>query len=229
MESHWVLIIGRVRRSRDFSFFDSSPSKRVWISFPNVPPGRSAERLTLRHTWPWATFRLGWAFSSLGVCTRRKSRIAARIAGGLIVLCALPGFASAQDATWGGTASDLWNNAANWISTPPAVPTGTATFDSSAPPSARSITFSELSTSVGTLVFGAPGYAFAITNPVLPPSPSLSSNSLVITGRWHPGRQSGQCADVQCFLSAAPIRKHEHGWPGDFKRLQYRSHCLCWQ
>jgi hypothetical protein len=72
------------------------------ISFPNVPPGRSAERLMLCHTWPWATFRLGWAFSSLGVCMRRKSRIAARIAGPVVILCALPGFASAQNATWNG-------------------------------------------------------------------------------------------------------------------------------
>ena len=68
------------------------------IAFPNVPPERSAERLTLRHTWrPWTSFRLGRVFSSLGVCLGRKSRIAARIAGPVIILCALPGFAYAQD------------------------------------------------------------------------------------------------------------------------------------
>ena len=86
------------------------------IAFPNVPPEKGrAERLTLRHIWrPWASFRLGWVFSSLGVCLRRKSRIAARIAGPVIILCALPGFASAQ-ATWEGSVNSNWNEPGNWI------------------------------------------------------------------------------------------------------------------
>ena len=71
------------------------------IAFPNVPPERSGERLALRHAWrPWTRFRLGRVFSSLGICLRRKMRAAARVAGPAIILCALPGFASAQDATW---------------------------------------------------------------------------------------------------------------------------------
>ena len=45
------------------------------IVFPNVPPERSVERLTLRGTWlPRTRFRLRRVFSSLGVCLRRKSQ-----------------------------------------------------------------------------------------------------------------------------------------------------------
>ena len=64
----------------------------------------SVESLKLRHIW-WSrtSFRLGCVFSSLGVCLRRKVQIAARLAGPVVILCALPGFASAQDATWVGT------------------------------------------------------------------------------------------------------------------------------
>ena len=129
------------------------------IAFPNVPPERSAERLTLRHTW--ASFRLGRVLSSLGACLRRKYKTAARIAGPVIILCALPGFASAQDATWSGTGSDnLWNNSANWISTPPppAVPgaTGTATFGAGSPTSISTLG----GVSVGALEFNAPAYTF---------------------------------------------------------------------
>ena len=140
------------------------------IAFPNVPPERSVERLTLRHTWrPWTSFRLGWAFSSLRVCLRCKSRIAARIAGPLVILCALPGFASAQDATWSATPSSPdFNTATNW--TPATVPTGTATFDSS---TQKDITFSAPAT-VETLQFNAPGYVFEVPYPL--------SSPLTITG-----------------------------------------------
>ena len=64
----------------------------------------------------------------------RNFKIAARITGPAIILCALPGLASAQ--TWGGTGGDtLWNNPANW--NPSGVPasTGTAIFGTGAPTS----------------------------------------------------------------------------------------------
>ena len=124
MESHNAHIAAR--RSRDFSFFAScraSASGR--ISDPALEKS-GVETQTLRHAWRlWKSFRLGLVFSSLGMCLRRKS--AARIAGPVIILCALPGLASAQ--TWGGTGGDtLWNNPANW--NPSGVPasTGTATY-----------------------------------------------------------------------------------------------------
>ena len=67
------------------------------IAYPNWPLKKSnSESHTLRHIWrPWMSFRLGWLISPLWVCLRRKSRIAARIAGPVVILCALPGFASA--------------------------------------------------------------------------------------------------------------------------------------
>ena len=39
----------------------SIPAERArLVSFPNVPPERSVEQLTPRHTWrPWTSFRLG--------------------------------------------------------------------------------------------------------------------------------------------------------------------------
>ena len=134
------------------------------IAFPNRPLENSGlESLTLRHIWrPWTNAsRLDRAFSYLEVCLRRKYKTAARIAGPVIILCALPGFASAQDATWSGTGSDnLWNNSANWISTPPppAVPgaTGTATFGAGSPTSISTLG----GVSVGALEFNAPAYTF---------------------------------------------------------------------
>ena len=68
------------------------------ISFPNWPPNKgNSESLTLRHTWPPRTsFQLGWLIFSLRVCLRCKFRITARIAGPVITLCALPGFAAAM-------------------------------------------------------------------------------------------------------------------------------------
>ena len=85
----------------------------------------------------------------------RKFPIAARIAGPVIILCALPGFASAQDATWVGTASGYFSNPANW--NPNTVPTGTATFNPSTP---TSITFSAAPTDIQNLSFNAPNYTF---------------------------------------------------------------------
>ena len=113
------------------------------------------ESLKLRHIWrPRTSFRLGGVFSSLGVCLRREVRVAARIAGPIVILCALPGFASAQ-STWVGTTSD-WNTPSNW--NPTGVPTGTAIFNPSTP---TSITSSAAIT-IPTLQFNAPGYTLAL-------------------------------------------------------------------
>ena len=136
------------------------------IVLSNVPPERSAERLTLRHTWrPWTRFRIGPVFSSVGVCLRCKLRIAARIALPLMVLSGMAELSYAQevDATWASTpiTSD-WNTAENWRPTqgPLIVPTGTATFSLLSP--IKSITFSALSTSVGALSFTEPDYSFTL-------------------------------------------------------------------
>ena len=97
----------------------------------------------------------------------RKFPIAAHIAGPAIVLCSLPGLASAQDATWllaPGTPD--FNTSTNWNPVaPPAGPTGTATFDAS---SATTISFSQ-ATSVGTFFFNAGALSYTFTPP--PPSP----------------------------------------------------------
>ena len=151
------------RAVREISHSSVLAERGRLIAFPNRPLEKSGvEPLTLRHTWrPRTSFRLDRAFSYLEVCLRRKYKTAARIAGPVIILCALPGFASAQDATWSGTGSDnLWNNSANWISTPPppAVPgaTGTATFGAGSPTSISTLG----GVSVGTLEFNAPAYTF---------------------------------------------------------------------
>ena len=131
---------------------------RCPIAFPT--PERRRERLTLRHAWrPWASFQLGFVFSSLGGCLRQKSQIAARIAGPVIILTALPGFASAQDATWSPSTPDF-NTPTNW--TPATVPTGTATFNNSG---TTALTFSQ-DTTVGAMQFNAPNYTFELTNAV---------------------------------------------------------------
>ncbi len=128
-------------------------------------------RLTLRHTRrPSTSFQRRWVFSSLWVCLRRKFRPAVRIAAPVIILCALPGFASAQDATWTGIASSDWNDPANWNPNF-AVPAETATFNPSTP---MSITFSAPSV-VQTLSFSAPGYTFAYSIPA-------TTGDLIITG-----------------------------------------------
>jgi autotransporter-associated beta strand protein len=115
----------------------------------------SVESLKLRHIWwPRTSFRFVCVFSSLGVCLRREVRVAARIAGPVVILCALPGFASAQ-STWVGTTSD-WNTPSNW--NPTGVPTGTAIFNPSTP---TSITSSAAIT-IPTLQFNAPGYTLAL-------------------------------------------------------------------
>ena len=86
-----------LRTLREISHSSILAEQGRLIAFPNWPLKKSnSESLTLRHIWrPWTSFRLGWLISSLWVCLRRKSRIAARIAGPVIILCALPGFASA--------------------------------------------------------------------------------------------------------------------------------------
>ena len=137
-------------------------------AFPNRPPEKSGvELLTLRHAWRrWTSFRLGWAFSSLEVCLRPKSKIAARIAGPVIILCTLPGLASAQDATWLAVpSSGDFNNPDNWMPTAlPEGPTGTATFDDL---TIKMITFSRpqfpLPNTIGTLQFQVPGYILETT------------------------------------------------------------------
>ena len=133
------------------------------IAFPNRPLERSRERLTLRHAWrPRTSFLLGWAFSSLGICLRRKSPTAARIAAPVIIMCALPGFACAQqDATWVGSATPDWNISTNW--TPNSVPTGTATFNASA---FQTVAIPGGAT-IGALQFEAPNYTFDIPDGTL--------------------------------------------------------------
>ena len=76
------------------------------IAFPMLPPERSGvERRTLRHIErPWTSFRLGGCFSLWG-CLRRKAGASARLAGPVIILCALRGFTSTQDATRRGATS----------------------------------------------------------------------------------------------------------------------------
>ena len=60
------------------------------IANPNWPLKKSnSESHTLRRIWrPWMSFRLGWLISSLWVCLRRKYRMAARVAGPVVILCA---------------------------------------------------------------------------------------------------------------------------------------------
>ena len=67
------------------------------IANPNWPLKKSnSESHTLRRIWrPWMSFRLGWLISPLWVCLRRKYRMAARVAGPVVILCFSPGFASA--------------------------------------------------------------------------------------------------------------------------------------
>jgi hypothetical protein len=102
-----------------------------------------------------AECRKFWLIAALYV--RRKTRAAARIAGPVIILCALPGFASAQNATWSGTAaSNLCNNGSNWTQGFAPGATGTATFGA-----APQMLISTLGgVSVGTLQFNAPNYTF---------------------------------------------------------------------
>ena len=130
--------------------------------------------LTARQTWrPWTSFRLGRVFSSLGSVMRRNSRIAALIAGPVITICALPGFASAQDATWVGAISSDWNTGPNWNGS--GVPTGIATFN---PSTQMSITFSAPAT-VQTLLFDAPGYTFNFSIPATTGILSITGEGIV--------------------------------------------------
>ena len=116
------------RAVRETSRSSIPPEQARLISFPNVPPERSVQRLTRGHIErPWTSCRLGRLVSSLGARLGRKMRAAARIAGPVIILCALPGFASAQDAEWNGPGAD-WNTPANWLTTTVPGPNGTATF-----------------------------------------------------------------------------------------------------
>ena len=140
----------------------SRPAEQGLVAFPNWLLEKSGvgAPLTLRHPWlHWTRFRVGWVFSSLAVCLRHKSRIAARVAGPVIILSALPGFASAQDATWSPSTPDF-NTPTNW--TPATVPTGTATFNNSG---TKALTFSQ-DTTVDAMQFNAPNYMFELTNAV---------------------------------------------------------------
>ena len=137
----------------------SRPAEQGLVAFPNWLLEKSGvgAPLTLRHPWlHWTRFRVGWVFSSLAVCLRHKSRIAARVAGPVIILSALPGFASAQDATWSPSTPDF-NTPTNW--TPATVPTGTATFNNSG---TKALTFSQ-DTTVDAMQFNAPNYMFELT------------------------------------------------------------------
>ena len=91
------------------------------IAFPNRPPEKSGvESLTLRHIWrPWTNFRLGWAFSSLGPCLRRKSRIAVRIVFPVIILSGATELTYAE-TIWNPQNSGVLNSltdASNWLPT----------------------------------------------------------------------------------------------------------------
>jgi outer membrane autotransporter protein len=92
---------------------------------------------------------------SLEVYSRPKATVAARIAGPVAILCALPGFASAQDATWMGPTPD-WNISANWNPMTTPGPNGTATFGGALP---TSISMAG-GVAVGALQFNAPNYTF---------------------------------------------------------------------
>ena len=98
----------------------------------------------------------------------RKFPIVARTAGPVLILCALPGFAAAQDATWVGAASGFFGNPANW--NPNTVPTRTATFDPLTP---TSITFSAAPIDIQNLSFNAPNYTFDL---------NLISDQVTISG-----------------------------------------------
>ena len=203
-----------LRAAREISHSSVLAEQGRLIAFLNRPIGKSdVESRTLRHTWrPWTSFRLGWAFSSLGACLRRKSQIAGRIAGPVIILYALPGFASAQNATWlAAPSTSDFNTPTNW--TPATVPTGTATFG---PSSISSLTFSQ-DTTVGALQFNAPNYTFEPTNAV---------RTIAISGVGILVANPANSPTFNVYLSAAPIRKLEHGQHGDSQRLQYRSYSL---
>ena len=88
---------------------------------------------------------------------RRNSQIAALIAGPVIILCALPGFASAQDATWLPTPSTPdFNTSANW--TLATVPAGTATFNDFGHQNGYVLSGHQ----VGAMQFSAPDYRFEL-------------------------------------------------------------------
>jgi hypothetical protein len=129
----------------------------------------------------------------------RKFPIAAHIAGPAIVLCSLPGLASAQDATWllaPGTPD--FNTSTNWNPVaPPAGPTGTATFDAS---SATTISFSQ-ATSVGTFFFNAGALSYTF-NP---------STTLTITGG---GIEGATAANAPTFNSGFPGIDFQAGTAG---------------
>jgi outer membrane autotransporter protein len=77
------------------------------IAFADRPFEKSGvERRTLRHIErPLTSFRLGGVFSSLWGGLGRKTRASARLAGPVLVLCALRGFTSTQDASRRGARS----------------------------------------------------------------------------------------------------------------------------
>ena len=116
---------------------------------------------------------------SFETCLGRKTRATAWIAGPVIILCALPGFAFAQ-STWVGTTSD-WNTPSNW--NPTGVPTGTAIFNPSTPTTL--ITFSAPST-VQTLSFNAPGYTLDVTGPTFPEAVTISGTGIMASSANFP-------------------------------------------
>ena len=137
------------------------------IAFPNRPPESSGvESLKLRDIWrPWRSFRLGWTFSSVQVCLRCKSRIAARIALPVIILSGMAERSYAQNAEWNPQNPGVLNsltNADNWIPST-VVPTGIATFgpavnEGSIPQTTEDTSFGEI-----TFLSNAPSYDFLIS------------------------------------------------------------------
>jgi hypothetical protein len=108
-----------------------------------------------RPKWPPRPSLASSGKFSLEVYLRHKATVAARIAGPVVILCALPGFASAQDATWMGPTPD-WNISANWNPMTTPGPNGTATFGGALP---TSISMAG-GVAVGALQFNAPNYTF---------------------------------------------------------------------
>ena len=105
-ELRWsCTVLTSPRTVREISRSSVPAARRGLVAVPNPPPGSGVERLTLRHfERPWTSFRLGWVFSCLWSCLGSKTRASGRLTGTVLVLCALRGFASTQDAAWrGGT------------------------------------------------------------------------------------------------------------------------------
>ena len=134
--------------------------------------------------------------TALPLRQRRNCRAALLATTALVAVAALlPGVARAADATWLAAPVDgVFNNNLNW--SPATVPTGTASFNTSA---TTSLTFSALFTVVGGWTFnaGASAYTFTIggVNSV-----NLNGAGIVINGG------SASITNNGAWLSPTPAR-----------------------